>query len=72
MIEIRSIIHGTEAEVETDEAKETIRKHNQNFGTDEQPYVAGVKVTIDGEPVVVPHPEDIDNPDEPRILERLI
>jgi hypothetical protein len=71
MIEIKSIVHDTVTTVEQGEAKETIRKHNENFGTEENPYVAGVKVQIDGEPVVIPHPEDIQDVDNPRILERL-
>lgn len=62
---VRSTVHGTEAELGRKEAYETVEKHNENFGEGS----AGVKVVLDEQVVVVPHPMNIDDPDDPEILE---
>lgn len=66
---IYSLIHDTEATLEREEAKEHIDKHNENFGDGD--YVAGVKATVDDEPVVVKHPDDIVDSNNPEILKNL-
>lgn len=62
-------VHETHRVKPLDEARETIREHNENMHEGEQ--VAGIRFRVGEEIEYMPHPKDADEDDRERAVELL-